>query len=312
MMIKKLLTTILLTLIASSNIAFAQAVTGEVPPPEPDPIVIPEPEPEPIVVIPEPEPVPVVVVPDPEPEPEPNPEPEPVEEEPDLDADDIFPQLKNLLGTPNIADEFQREDFGYTNPIIKRSGVTHLNQISVDPLVIIANTLIAILIFLIIGAASFLFNNIIEAHGDDINTFYGKFRLLRIFHVDKSDKHSGKRKLVLFALLMAFAFVAAHITPDFNILKLENPGILLVTSVAIILGTYTKDFLRFIIALRWKSLSYFKPNIMGLFLAIFCVILSRNLEISPGYLFGIPMGLYIFGSKFEKNEGKLIEGRENE
>ena len=149
MMIKKLLTTILLTLIASSNIAFAQAVTGEVPPPEPDPIVIPEPEPEPIVVIPEPEPVPVVVVPDPEPEPEPNPEPEPVEEEPDLDADDIFPQLKNLLGTPNIADEFQREDFGYTNPIIKRSGVTHLNQISVDPLVIIANTLIAILIFLI-------------------------------------------------------------------------------------------------------------------------------------------------------------------
>lgn len=200
---------------------------------------------------------------------------------------------------------FERDIFGYENPILDDSYIQSPSEISRDPAVIGSNVLLAILIFLVVGIACFLFNNVIEAHGDEINRFTKKIPLLNLFEKSKLKKNSIIRKAFLLLLLVLFGLVAAHITPDFNLFEQENLGILIITVATIVLATYTKDLMRFFIARRWHWEAFFKPNILGLFLAIICVALSRQLEIPPGYLFGIPMGLFIFSERFAKNEGKF-------
>jgi len=104
---------------------------------------------------------------------------------------------------------------------------------------------------------------------------------------------------------MIFGLVAAHISPEFNLFEQKNLGILIITVATIIIATYTKDIVRFILARRNSWEAFFKPNVLGLVLAVICVIISRNLEIPPGYLFGIPIGLFILSKNFEKKEGKF-------
>jgi len=82
-------------------------------------------------------------------------------------------------------------------------------------------------------------------------------------------------------------------------------GILLVTVTAIIVGTFAKDFFRFLVALSWKCPVLFKPNVLGLLLAVVCIFLSRALEVTPGYIFGLAIGLFIYSERFKKNEGRL-------
>jgi len=200
---------------------------------------------------------------------------------------------------------FVRENLGYDSPVLDDSAIKNPFEISRDPMVIGSNALLAILIFLIVGLACFLFNNVIEAHGDQINKFSKKIPILNIFDEKNQNKYGFVKKLIILLFLLIFALVAAHINPDFNFFEKKNLGILIITLVTIIIATYAKDIIRFVIARRndWKA--FFKPNLLGLFLAIGCVALSRNLEIPPGYLFGIPIGLFILSKQFEKNEGKF-------
>ncbi|MFC1656022.1 hypothetical protein ACFL3C_04075 [Patescibacteria group bacterium] len=200
---------------------------------------------------------------------------------------------------------FVREIVGYENPILDDEHIMSPQEISRDLFVIGTNAFLSILIFLVVGLACFLFNNVIEAHGDDINKFTKKIPILSLFQGDKLHKKSILKKLFLFVILLLFGLVAAHISPDFNLLEQENLGIVVVTVVAIIIATYAKDIWRLAVARRNDWPAFFKPNMLGLFLAIICVALSRKLEIPPGYLFGIPMGLFIFSKHFNKNEGKF-------
>ncbi|NIA02091.1 MAG: hypothetical protein GWP15_01780 [Nitrospirae bacterium] len=200
---------------------------------------------------------------------------------------------------------FERDKFGYENPILDPSHIKSPSEVSRDPAVIGSNILLAILIFLVVGIACFLFNNVIEENGDEINKFTRKIPLLNLFEKSKLRKNSFTRKVVLLILLIIFGLITAHITPDFNLFEQKNLGILIITVATVVIASYTKDLMRFFLARKWNWPAFFKPNILGLFLAVFCVILSRNLAISPGYLFGIPMGLFIFSEKFERNEGKF-------
>lgn len=200
---------------------------------------------------------------------------------------------------------FVREIIGYQNPILDDEYIKSPQEISHDPLVIGTNALLAILIFLVVGLACFLFNNVIEAHGDEINKFTKRIPILKLFHGENVHKKSIFKKLFLLLILLIFGLVAAHISPDFNLFEQKNLGILIVTVVAIIIATYAKDLWRMIVARRNDWPAFFKPNLLGLVLAIVCVVLSRKLQIPPGYLFGIPMGLFIFSKQFEKNEGKF-------
>lgn len=213
----------------------------------------------------------------------------------------FFEQIEEIIRIP--VGLFDRENLGYKDPILDTTHIAGPDQVSGDPWVIATNSFLAILIFLIVGLACFLFNNVLEAHGDDINKFIKKIPGYGMF--DEPKKNKLIRLLVLVLLLVLFGLIAAHISPDFNLFEQKNLGMLVITVGSIIFATYIKDMIRFIIARRNSWDAYFKPNIIGLVLAVICVVLSRMLEIPPGYLFGIPIGLFIIAKHFEQKEGKF-------
>ena len=286
---KKKLLTLILAVFSFGTIANAAMLTEEpAPPPEPPPVVEPTPptpSPEPTPPPPAPEPAPTPE-PEPEPEPTPTPEPEPVPEEPEFDF-------------------WSRENFGYTDPPIDPDSVTGPFDFSLRLIVIATNLLFALLLALIVGLASFLFNNIIEEHGDQINAFIRKIPIIGRFANESHKKKSIVRLLLLLLMLFLFAITVAYLSPSFSLSELKNLGVLSITMVSITFATFTKDIFRFIVALRSKYHALFKPNFIGLLLAIGCVAVSRAFEISPGYIFGIPMGLFIMSRRFEENQGKL-------
>ncbi|MFC1599505.1 hypothetical protein ACFL3T_00570 [Patescibacteria group bacterium] len=213
----------------------------------------------------------------------------------------FFEEIEQIINIP--PEIFYRENLGYDKPILNSAHIAGPDQISSDPFVIGSNALFAILIFLVVGLACFLFNNVLEAHGEDINKFMKRIPGYGMF--EKQTDNKFVRVLILFLMLVLFGIVAAHISPDFNLFEQKNLGILIITIGTIIIATYIKDVLRFIKAKRNGWDAYFKPNVLGLLLAVLCVVLSRTLEIPPGYLFGIPIGLYIFSKDYNKNEGKF-------
>ncbi|OGJ55183.1 hypothetical protein A3D11_03880 [Candidatus Peribacteria bacterium RIFCSPHIGHO2_02_FULL_49_16] len=199
----------------------------------------------------------------------------------------------------------EREEWGYTEPIIRPSGIWGPNTISLKSEDIGMNMLLAFLLFLVIGVSSVTFNNIVEGYGDHINAFFHRLPILRWFRESGQQGTGLFRGVILLLTIIVYAAIAAHITPQFILWSVQSWGILLVTFIAIALGTYTKDLWRYAVALSWKCEGLFKPNIFGLVLAVGCIALSRMLEISPGFIFGIPIGLFIYGQKFEEQEGKL-------
>lgn len=208
--------------------------------------------------------------------------------------------VSRILGNPR---SYKRRDVGYKEAIVKR--VVAARKLSIDPVVIATNIALAFLLFLVVGASSVVFNNMVEEHGDDINKWWKKITLSEMFDVKNIGKNKIKRKLILVVVLLIFAFVTAHISPSFNVFKLKNMGVLVVAMASVVLVTFAKDFFRFAVAIKWKAKTLFKPNFFGLLLAIACVVISRKLEVSPGYLFGIPMGLFIYSKRFDEKTGVL-------
>lgn len=199
-------------------------------------------------------------------------------------------------------DFWARENFGYTLPPIAPESVPGPKQFSYDPIVIGTNLLFALLLALIVGLASFLFNNILEGNGDKINAFVKKIPIIGRLEAESHKKKSFLRVFSLIVVLVLFAITASYLSPNFSLAELKNLGVLTVAIISVTLATFAKDFSRYFMAKKWSWEALFKPNVMGLLLAIGCVAVSRYFEISPGYLFGIPMGLFILSNQFEKKE----------
>ena len=98
---------------------------------------------------------------------------------------------------------------------------------------------------------------------------------------------------LLSGLLLLYAIIGAHINTSLDLLRGKNVAMVFIFGFAILVGAYANDFSKWLVARKWRLKSVYKPHFMGLLLAIACVIISRTTDVSPGYLFGIPMGLFI-------------------
>ncbi len=275
--------------------AFAQ-YTGEV-----KPKIIKEPAVQEYApVTPEPPPPPAP------PKPKPKPTPAPVEAtgpsvflaDAGFDAYDIKPVIlpETFFQYALDPERYQRSHLGYNGPVVDDLHVFGPTEISLDAAVIATNLLLALLFFIIVGTSNFVFNNIMESHGDDIHRWIHRIPLFkRVDGVYHSWEHWRRRRRVpvLLLILLLYAVIGAHINTSLDLIRGKNLGMLVITGLAILIGAYANDFWRWMVALRWKIPSVYKPHFMGLFLAIACVIISRTTDVSPGYLFGIPMGLFI-------------------
>ncbi len=155
--------------------------------------------------------------------------------------------------------------------------------------------------FVVVNMSNFIFNNIVTSDGDKIHQFVVSHPILDRFVSEGRNLSHEKWLIVL--LLIAYGVVGAHISPGFSLFPQEQIGIVFVTTAAIILSAYFKDFARFLLARAWKFPSWFKANVAGLFVAFICVALTRSLALSPGYIYGVPVGLFIVAAHYHQREG---------
>jgi hypothetical protein len=159
----------------------------------------------------------------------------------------------------------------------------------------------ALLFFIVVGTSNYLFNNIITSEGDRVHEFIVSHPVIE--RVVGEGKRLGREKWLILFCLIAYGFVGAYINPSFSMIPTQEIGILLIAIVSILIGAYAKDSVRFLLTRVYKWPSWFKANLAGLFIGVACIALSRSLELSPGYIYGAPMGLFIVSAAYSKREG---------
>jgi uncharacterized membrane protein len=160
--------------------------------------------------------------------------------------------------------------------------------------------LVAFLFFLVVGISNTLFNTLLIAQGDRI---HDAFRPLR----ERFGSGRDLRRNVWFILLLVllYGLIGGYINPEFSLLPGREQGIIIVTTVTVILSAYLKDLFSFVLTGRWRYPRWFQANVAGLVIAIVCVYLSREFSFNPGYIYGIPAGLLIGASLDRRREGLL-------
>lgn len=147
--------------------------------------------------------------------------------------------------------------------------------------------LFAFIFFLVVGGSNFLFNNILTTEGDRFNTFV-------------LSRFSGKSWFIL-VLVLVYGVIGAYINPEFRIPE-EQLGMAIIVILSIVLSACMKDVVLFLLARFWRLPSWFKANVSGLVVAAVCVIISRSFQLSPGYIYGIPVGVVIASTVYSKRE----------
>ncbi len=166
----------------------------------------------------------------------------------------------------------------------QEGGVLHVASTLIIPLY-------AVVFFVVVGTSNYLFNNILNSDGQTaLARFTGNARVY-------------ERAWFMLLLLLGYGIIGAHINPDFNLLPGRELGILLIAVVCIIVSACIKDTGLSILARTWKMPGRFRANVGGFAVAVVCVLLSRELQLNPGYLYGVPLVLLIASSLLKEREG---------
>lgn len=162
--------------------------------------------------------------------------------------------------------------------------------------------LYALLFFLVAGLTNFVCNNFIAAEAEALERF---FRPGSAGAPGKNGGHSWKRsRAVLCLFFLLYAMVGAHINANFSLLPTAEPGIALVAFLTIIVAAYAKDGPRFLLATHYYRFgTWLEANALGVLLALLSIWLTRTLHLAPGYLFGVPAGVFIASHLSDKHEG---------
>ncbi|HUV16216.1 MAG TPA: hypothetical protein VMW28_06615, partial [Pelolinea sp.] len=177
-------------------------------------------------------------------------------------------------------------------------------QVSTDPAVAGTNLGLALFAAVFFGFTSTIFNNILKNNGQDISRFFTRifpYRMKGAFIPVKkkeSDQasYSGWGVIVLwFVIILITAIVESFLDPRVGFLGIERIRIILTLLLAglIISGLewasdrYAHQKLARSILISWKV------QWTGLFFAVGCVLISRWMNFTPGYLYGILGVIYL-------------------
>jgi hypothetical protein len=180
-------------------------------------------------------------------------------------------------------------------------------QVSVDPRVVGTNLALALSCVLFFGLTSSIFNTILKDYSDELRGAAGRLvpRILagftsRLGGWTQGPTQRGRSRIVLMWLgvLLATSLIESFLDPTIGLLSLERLGLLvtlLLSAVAVSgleLGSDLFAHRRWAPTLMTES----KVQWLGMAIALGCVILSRALGFTPGYLYGIVGAMYVVPS----------------
>ncbi len=131
------------------------------------------------------------------------------------------------------------------------------------------------------------------------DSFYGSLRSMPISAFNRWVKRViGKEDLqraawFVLLLIILYGIISAYRKQEFSLLPTAQVGLIVVTILSIVIKTYSTDFFKLFVARRWKYPSWFEANVGGLIFAIVCVYITRKFELNPGFMYGLPVGLYL-------------------
>jgi|GEM_PF-1805721 len=131
------------------------------------------------------------------------------------------------------------------------------------------------------------------------DSFYGSLKNMPIKALNRWLKRVlGKEEIqkatwVLLLALLLYAVVTAHRNPQFSLLPSAQLGIIVVTALSLLVKTYSTDLFKLAMARRWKYPSWLEANLGGLVFAFVCVFLTRKFDLQPGFMYGLPIALYL-------------------
>jgi hypothetical protein len=159
----------------------------------------------------------------------------------------------------------------------------------------------AVLFFIVAGMTNFVCNNLIAAEIQSLEKIFLPARMVQ------SEEHREWKRSWLFIIIfmLLYAAIGAHINISFSLLPISQPGIVFVAFITILFAAYAKDGLRYLLAKKNSWNAWLEANIIGILLAILSIWITRTIGLSPGYLFGVPAGVFIIGSAYNEREGRF-------
>jgi hypothetical protein len=177
-------------------------------------------------------------------------------------------------------------------------------QVSTDLKVIGTNLGLALFCVLFFGLTSTVFNSILEDYRDEI--VGGLARLVprawaeRLRGADRSLGQmvaggQGRLLLTWLVVLLVTALIESFLDPTIGIVGLERLGLLLTLFLSAVVVSGLELASGLVAHRRWAPATRRELQVqwVGLALAIACVILSRALRFTPGYLYGIVGAVYL-------------------
>jgi hypothetical protein len=191
-------------------------------------------------------------------------------------------------------------------PVVTRElpGIVGPAQVSVEPEVVGTNVGLALFCVVFFGLTSSVFNTILKDYRHELLGSMRRF-VPRAFadHVGRLGRSArrmtkkGRLRLVLVWLLVLLvtSLIESFLDPQVGAVSLERLGLLVtlslsaVTVSALELGSDLYAHRRWAPAITTES----KVQWLGIAIALGCVILSRALDFTPGYLYGMVGAIYV-------------------
>lgn len=198
---------------------------------------------------------------------------------------------------------------GYTAPTERRPGAGVVEfyttlptplEISTDPAVVGTNAFLAVLLALLFGLTSTVFNDTLNQHQGAIrNTFLGRVggaikRLGTALGRPAGPPGSRTRRILTYVrvgiFLLVTALIASFLEPAFLPLSWAGVGLFFSMLLSIGLVNLVYEGVQIWRARRLQFPAALELNPAGIVVALGCVFFSRLVGFVPGYLYGTPGG----------------------
>jgi hypothetical protein len=233
----------------------------------------------------------------------------------DQEGDFAFAVPAGALAGPNVtatAIDGEGNSSQFSSPVRARAqvvtrelpGILRPTQVSLEPGVVGTNVGLALFCVLFFGLTSSAFNSILIDYREDLLGAVGRLVPGQLAGAmgrigpsldDMAERGRGRLLLIWLIVLLLTSLIESFLDPRVAILSLERLGLLItlfVSAVAVSgleLGSDLYAHRRWAPTIRPGG----KVQWVGIAIAVACVILSRALGFTPGYLYGIVGAMYV-------------------